>query len=241
MPKIKDSPPKPARLKVATVKIPGSARKARAAAREIQNRATALDAASEGIAITGPDGCYTYINPAHLSLFGYREAAEVLGKSWHIFYTQEEIGFIEKSVFPVLLEKKIWRGRVRGHRKDRSSFIQELSLSHLPDGGIACICSDATERIEAIEQRERLFSVSKSLLVICDFEGNIKQFNPAWTELLGYTREEFLSRPILSHVCPEDRAATAELMEALMGRKPELRFKFIQDNAARMDAEAVDA
>jgi topoisomerase-4 subunit B len=40
---------------------------------------------------------------------------------------------------------------------------------------------------------------------------------------------------------PEDRAKTAELMEALMGRRPELRFKFIQDNAATLDAEEVDA
>ena len=39
---------------------------------------------------------------------------------------------------------------------------------------------------------------------------------------------------------PEDRASTAELMEALMGRKPELRFRFIQDNAARLDDAALD-
>ena len=32
-----------------------------------------------------------------------------------------------------------------------------------------------------------------------------------------------------------------ELMEALMGRKPELRFRFIQENAARLDEEAIDA
>jgi topoisomerase-4 subunit B len=39
---------------------------------------------------------------------------------------------------------------------------------------------------------------------------------------------------------PEERARTAELMEALMGRKPELRFKFIQENAAKLDAAEVD-
>ncbi|MBL6456211.1 DNA topoisomerase IV subunit B [Belnapia sp. T6] len=39
---------------------------------------------------------------------------------------------------------------------------------------------------------------------------------------------------------PEDRAQTAELMEALMGRKPELRFKFIQENAAKLDEAEVD-
>ena len=40
---------------------------------------------------------------------------------------------------------------------------------------------------------------------------------------------------------PEDRARTNELVESLMGRKPELRFRFIQENAASIDAEAVDA
>ncbi len=191
---------------------------------ELLNRATALDAASEGIALTDAKGLYTYINPAHLSLFGYREPREVLGKSWHIFYTPEEIDFIEKSVFPELQEKKIWRGRVRGHRKDRSHFVQELSLSLLPDGGIACICSDATERIEAIELRERLFAVSKSLLIISDLEGNIKQFNPAWTELLGYSREEVLNHPILDHVTPADRPATLEKLEDLRQGIPVVNF-----------------
>jgi topoisomerase-4 subunit B len=40
---------------------------------------------------------------------------------------------------------------------------------------------------------------------------------------------------------PEERARTSDLIEALMGRRPELRFKFIQENAARLDGEAVDA
>ncbi len=39
----------------------------------------------------------------------------------------------------------------------------------------------------------------------------------------------------------EDRARTSDLVEALMGRKPELRFRFIQENAASLEAEALDA
>ena len=38
----------------------------------------------------------------------------------------------------------------------------------------------------------------------------------------------------------ESRAATSELVESLMGRKPELRFRFIQEHASQMAAEAVD-
>jgi topoisomerase-4 subunit B len=39
---------------------------------------------------------------------------------------------------------------------------------------------------------------------------------------------------------PEERARTSDLIEALMGRKPELRFKFIQENAAKLDDAEVD-
>ena len=45
---------------------------------------------------------------------------------------------------------------------------------------------------------------------------------------------------IIFDMPPEERAKTSELIEALMGRKPELRFKFIQENAARLDEAEVD-
>ncbi|MCX6968644.1 MAG: PAS domain S-box protein [Verrucomicrobia bacterium] len=229
MPKIKNSPRKAVRLEVATVKLPGNARKARAAARELQNRATALDAASEGIAITGPDGCYTYINPAHLSLFGYREAAEVLGQSWHIFYTQEEIEFIEKSVFPVLLEKKIWRGQVRGHRKDRSHFVQELSLSLLPDGGIACICSDASERIGAIKQSLResednfrtFFETLDDMIFVGDQNGQILFSNRAASRKLEYSAEELRAMLLIDLHPAEHRPKAAEIVGAMLRKERE--------------------
>ncbi len=49
-------------------------------------------------------------------------------------------------------------------------------------------------------------------------------------------------RTLLKVVLPaEERARTSDLIEALMGRKPELRFRFIQENAAKVDDEAVDA
>jgi len=49
-------------------------------------------------------------------------------------------------------------------------------------------------------------------------------------------------RTLLQVVLPtEERAKTSELVEALMGRKPELRFRFIQENASKLDEEAVDA
>jgi topoisomerase-4 subunit B len=34
---------------------------------------------------------------------------------------------------------------------------------------------------------------------------------------------------------PEDRAATSSLVESLMGRRPELRFQFIQERAKTVE------
>ncbi|MBV9653134.1 MAG: DNA topoisomerase IV subunit B, partial [Acetobacteraceae bacterium] len=38
----------------------------------------------------------------------------------------------------------------------------------------------------------------------------------------------------------EARAATSDLVESLMGRKPELRYQFIQERARTLDVEEVD-
>ena len=39
---------------------------------------------------------------------------------------------------------------------------------------------------------------------------------------------------------PERRAETSELVESLMGRRPELRFRFIQEHARDVAVEEVD-
>ena len=39
---------------------------------------------------------------------------------------------------------------------------------------------------------------------------------------------------------PEERAATNALVESLMGRKPELRFQFIQEHARLVETQELD-
>jgi topoisomerase-4 subunit B len=52
------------------------------------------------------------------------------------------------------------------------------------------------------------------------------------------------SRTLLRVTLPqeyEERAGVRDLVERLMGKNPEHRFNFIQQNAARVDEEAIDA
>jgi PAS domain S-box-containing protein len=54
----------------------------------------------------------------------------------------------------------------------------------------------------------QLLELTADLTCVAGFDGYFKRINRAWTETLGYTEEELLSRPYLDFVHPEDRIAT---------------------------------
>ena len=117
---------------------------------------------------------------------------------------------------------------------DGRIYLAQPPLYRLQSGGKSAYAMDDADR-ERVARRE--FKPSQKIEV-SRFKG-LGEMPPA---LLKETTMDPRRRTLLKVVLPpEDRASTAELMEALMGRKPELRYKFIQDNAARLDAEAVDA
>jgi topoisomerase-4 subunit B len=56
-------------------------------------------------------------------------------------------------------------------------------------------------------------------------------------QVLKETTMDPAKRTLLRIVAaPEDRAATSEMVESLMGKRPELRFQFIQENAGTVEA-----
>jgi len=109
----------------------------------------ALEQSSEGFALTEANGLFTYLNEAHVKIFGYQRAGEMIGKSWEILYTREEVERVKREVFPVLVKCGTWRGIATGRRKDGSEFPEDLSLKLLEDGRIICACRDDTERVRA--------------------------------------------------------------------------------------------
>jgi PAS domain S-box-containing protein len=54
----------------------------------------------------------------------------------------------------------------------------------------------------------RLFAMSPDLLAAAGFDGLLKQFNDAWCQQLGYSREELTAKPYLDLVHLDDQAET---------------------------------
>jgi len=113
-------------------------------------------------------------------------------------------------------------------------FLAQPPLYRLQAGGKTVYAKDDADKDRLIR---REFKANQKVDV-SRFKG-LGEMPPA---SLKETTMDPKRRTLLKVVLPpEERARTSELIEALMGRKPELRFRFIQENAAKLDEEAVDA
>ena len=62
---------------------------------------------------------------------------------------------------------------------------------------------------------ENLFDLSPDVMCLAGVDGYFKRVNRAFEDTLGYATEEFVSRPILDFVHPEDRERTRAAMQLL--------------------------
>jgi len=113
-------------------------------------------------------------------------------------------------------------------------FLAQPPLYRLQGGGVSVYAMDDADRERVLKQRFK----PNQKVEVSRFKGLGEMPPAALKETTMDPRRRTLLRVVLP---PEDRARTSDLVEALMGRKPELRFRFIQENAARVEAEALDA
>ncbi|MGE9290968.1 MAG: PAS domain S-box protein, partial [Puniceicoccales bacterium] len=124
----------------------------------------ALTHASEGFAVTDRSGRFTYMNPAHVEIYGYDSMDELIGHHWSVLYTKEVLDELEGSIERSLEETGTFHTATVGVRKDGSTFPEVCSLRLLPDGGILCICRDDTERQEFVDGLKAKNQLLSSLL-----------------------------------------------------------------------------
>ena len=72
------------------------------------------------------------------------------------------------------------------------------------------------ERVERrTAERDRMWRLSKDIMLVADLQATLFAVNPAFTTILGWTEAEVLGTPMLALVHPDDRAVTAQQIEAL--------------------------
>ncbi len=198
---------------------------ARNRAREVLERAEAMEASMDGMALLAENGEYVYLNRAHAEVYGYESPEPLLGESWRRLYEDAEIERFEDEIFPTLEDDGEWRGEAIGLRADGTTFPQELSLSYLEDGSLVCTVRDVTDRVkrerEIRELTDRLeLAVEGANLGIWDWDVTTDEveFNEQWADILGYDLAEI--DPHVDawkrRVHPDDRGRATAALEAHM-------------------------
>ncbi|CAN5506139.1 hypothetical protein BH10PSE17_BH10PSE17_25820 [soil metagenome] len=78
---------------------------------------------------------------------------------------------------------------------------------------------------EQASERERMWTMSQDLMLVCDFDGVIITVNPSATRLLGWSVNDMIGTRVLDYVHPDDVAATEAELTGLAGGQPTLAFE----------------
>ncbi|HEX2559687.1 GAF domain-containing hybrid sensor histidine kinase/response regulator [Phenylobacterium sp.] len=89
---------------------------------------------------------------------------------------------------------------------------------------------------ERTRERDRIFQLSSDLFAVAGFDGMLKVVNPAWEKLLGYSRQELLTRPFVELIHPEDHQSAGEVVAALSRGDATVSF---EDRLVRADGTPV--
>ncbi|GAA4003647.1 PAS domain-containing protein [Sphingomonas humi] len=74
-------------------------------------------------------------------------------------------------------------------------------------------------------ERDRLWNLSQDMLARADFTGMMSAVSPAWTQLLGWTEAELLSRGYASFMHPDDMPPTLAAIEGMSATRQPARFQ----------------
>ena len=82
------------------------------------------------------------------------------------------------------------------------------------------------EQTQLHHHLERIYTLASNLICTIGFDGYLKDLNPAFESLLGFTSDEMRARPLIEFVHPDDRAATQEALDAAIeGREDMIRIE----------------
>jgi PAS domain S-box-containing protein len=158
-------------------------------------------------------GAFIEVNPAFIQIFGFSDKAECLKYKVIDLYINQE----ERKIFisQLIKEGSVSNKILKLKKKDGSEFLGSVSavaLKH-PDGSIKFvdgIIEDVSERealLKAIFESESKFKAisisAKDAVIMIDSNNLISFWNPAATDIFGYTVNDVMNKELHVFLAPK--------------------------------------
>lgn len=178
-----------------------------------------------GIVITDKDAKIEYINPKFTEISGY-SIQECIGKNPNILKSGKQSQEFYKDMWDALLSKGVWKGVFQNRHKNGHLYWEENTISTLRDDNgkiihFVAIKQDITEQKGMEEKYQILFQNAPVGIVQIDKNGYLTEVNEELIKILGYKKEELLSKKISDLTFPEDIEKNARLFRELLEGKLE--------------------
>ena len=176
--------------------------------KELESRtrlqALVLDQIQEQVAVTDLAGTITYVNRAEAEALGSPKESR-LGRHVSVYGDGPEADATQGEIVEATRRLGAWSGKVVNYRADGSPMLIDLRTTLVRDQSgrpvaMVGVCNDITERqifeerLKASEERyRRLHESMLDAFVLVDMAGRIRDCNPSYRAMLGYSSDELES------------------------------------------------
>ncbi|HEY4249354.1 MAG TPA: PAS domain S-box protein [Lacunisphaera sp.] len=197
--------------------------------RSEESLSVTLHSIGDAVLATDTDGKVTRLNQVAEQLTGWRRA-EALGRPIGEIFRIVNEHTRQPGVIPVndvlatgkisLLANHIVLISRDGHERAIADSAAPICDREGRIIGVVLVFRDVSQEraaaaklTAALRELDRFFSLSLDFLCISSADGYFKRVSPAVTDILGWSVEEFLARPFMTLVHPDDIEATRKAVE----------------------------
>jgi PAS domain S-box-containing protein len=104
--------------------------------------------------------------------------------------------------------------------------VIDISERHAAEAAVRELNDALEARVaERTEERDRLWRISRDLMLVSDFDGGVRTVNPAWTTVLGWTEAELRRTDLFTLLHPDDLGPTRQEVARLAAGHTTQRFE----------------
>ncbi|MFH1721636.1 MAG: PAS domain S-box protein [Candidatus Altiarchaeota archaeon] len=157
----------------------------------------------DSVLVTDLSGKIKYVNKATERLFGFTHR-ELYDKNPILFYAEKDAQGIQKDILETLSTGRTWRGEYLNRRKDKNTFVCEMSISPIKDAQGNAVAYVGVQRditlrkqVESeLRHNTKILNSTSEAIIGADNNGKINIWNNAAECMFGYKKKEIIGKKI---------------------------------------------